>query len=121
MPTLVLPPRYTEDTNRVRKAAAEAGWGVERLQGWRAPDSLRDSGPVLYGEPLFAAVVADTLGLAMIEPPFDWLTTIPREWLRREVRFMTLAEARRVLDVIRRASLKQGCVSDHDAKWLPVR
>lgn len=94
MPTLVLPPRYTEDTNRVRKAAMDADWDVERLSGWRAPDWLREKEPVLYGEPLFAAVVADSLGLALLEAPFDWLTTVPRELVRREIRFMTLGEAR---------------------------
>lgn len=94
MPTLILPPRYTEDSNLVRKAAIEAGWKVERVQGWRAPEWLRDVDPVLYGEPLFAAVVADTLGLALLEPPFNWLSTIPREWLCRDVRFMTLGDAR---------------------------
>jgi len=95
MPTLVLPPRYTEDSISLRKAAIEAGWDVERLQGWRAPEWLRHADPVLYGEPLFAAVVADTLDLALLEPPFNWLTTVSGELLKRDVRFMTLAEARR--------------------------
>lgn len=95
MPTLILPPRYTEDANAIRKAAIDADWEVERLVGWRAPEWLRDADPVLYGEPLFAAVVADSLELALIEPPFHWLTTVPSEWLRRDVRFITLAEARK--------------------------
>jgi len=94
MPTLVLPPRYTDDSNLMRRAAIEAGWNIERLPGWRAPEWLRDCEPILYGEPLFAAVVADALGLALLEAPFHWLTTIPGEWLRRDVRFMTLADAR---------------------------
>ncbi len=94
MPTLVLPPRFTDDSNFVRKAAIEAGWAVERLQGWRAPEWPRDADPVLYGEPLFAAVIAEPLRLALLESPFDWLTTVPREWLRREIRFMKLADAR---------------------------
>lgn len=94
MATLVLPPRYTDDSNLMRKAAIEAGWDVERLPGWRAPEWLRNREPVLYGEPLFAAVVADSLDLALLEAPFHWLTTIPDEWLRRDVRFMTLADAR---------------------------
>ena len=94
MPTLVLPPRYTDDTNIVRKAAIERGWDIERLSSWRAPDTLRDADPVLYGEPLFAAVVADTLGLALIEAPFNWLTTLPQQLARRHVQFMNLAQAR---------------------------
>lgn len=94
MPTLVLPPRFTDDTNLVRKAAIVAGWDVERLSGWRPPPELRHADPVLYGEPLFAAVVADMLGLSLIEPPFHWLTTLSDHWTRRRIRFTTLAEAR---------------------------
>jgi hypothetical protein len=94
MPTLVLPPRFTEDTNLVRKAAIEAGWDVERLSGWQPPPELRNADPVLYGEPLFAAVVADTLGLSLIEPPFHWLTTLSDHWTCRQIRFTTLGDAR---------------------------
>lgn len=94
MPTLILPPRFTNDTNLMRKAAIEVGWDVERLSGWRPPSELRYADPVLYGEPLFAAVVADTLGLSLIEPPFHWLTTLSHHWTRRRIQFTTLADAR---------------------------
>lgn len=113
MPTLVLPPRFTDDTNLVRKAAIEAGWNVERLAGWRPPPELRDSDPVLYGEPLFAAVVADTLGLSLIEPPFHWLATLSNRWTRRKIRFSTLADAR---DEPRRNFIKPA-----DDKCFPAR
>jgi hypothetical protein len=92
VPTLVLPPRFTEDTDAVRRAALAAGWAIERLRSWRVPGPVDDA--VLYGEPLFAAVVAPQLGLALLEPPLDWLTTVPARLLGRRVRFMTLAEAR---------------------------
>jgi hypothetical protein len=94
MPTLVLPPRYTSDSIAVSKAAVRAGWGVERLGSWRVPDHLSGQEVVLYGEPLFAAVVAGDLGLSLLEPPAGWLAGLPREWTRRGVRFTTLAEAR---------------------------
>lgn len=96
MPTLILSPRFTDDANAMRKAAEVSGWNVERLSSWRAPEWLRTAEPVVYGEPLFAAVVADSLGLVLLEPPFPWLTTLPREFLRREVRFMTIAGARHI-------------------------
>jgi hypothetical protein len=96
MPTLVLPPRFTPDTIAVGQAAQMAGWSVERLPGWRVPEWLHGQDVALYGEPLFAAVVADDLGLALLEPPFDWLPTLPAQYLRREVRFATLAEARQL-------------------------
>jgi hypothetical protein len=96
MPTLVLPPRFTPDTIAVSHAAVKAGWAVERLTSWRVPEWLREQDAVLYGEPLFAAVVADELGLALLEPPFDWLPKLAVEYRRREVRFATLEEARRL-------------------------
>ncbi len=94
MPTLVLSPRYCHDTESVRHAALHAGWDVERLLTWRAPDWLRDFDPVLYGEPLFAAVVAEALDLALLEPTQDWLITLPDEFLIRQIRYGTLGEAR---------------------------
>ncbi len=94
MPILILPPRFTDDTNLVRKAAIQAGWKVERLPNWRVPKNLVGPGLVLYGEPLFAAVVSDSLNLSLIEPSFDWLTTIPSRYIQRSIRFATLAKAR---------------------------
>lgn len=96
MPTLVLPPRFTPDTIAVGHAAVAIGWAVERLPSWRVPEWLRGRDVVLYGEPLFAAVVADELGLALLEPPFDWLPMLAAEYRQRQVRFATLEEARQL-------------------------
>jgi hypothetical protein len=93
---LVLPPRFTPDTIAMGQAAQRAGWSVERLASWRVPDWLRGQDVALYGEPLFAAVVADELGLALLEPPFDWLPTIAADYRRREARLATLEEARQL-------------------------
>jgi hypothetical protein len=48
------------------------------------------------GEPLFAAVVAGPLGLALLGPPPDWLTTLPPGYRGRQVCYTTLGEARRL-------------------------
>lgn len=96
MPTLVLPPRFTPDTIAVGQAAGTAGWCVERLLSWRVPESLRGQEVILFGEPLFAAVVAEDLGLLLLEPPFDWLLTLPAEYRQREIRLSTLQEARQL-------------------------
>lgn len=76
------------------KAAIEAGWEVERLPNWRAPASLASADPVLYGEPLFAAAVAEALALRLIEPPVDWTAGLPLPYRCREIRLTTLGEAR---------------------------
>lgn len=96
MPILVLPPRFTPDTIAVGQAAQMASWSVERLSSWRVPESLRGQDVALYGEPLFAAVVADDLGLVLLESPYDWLVTLPPEYRKREIRLATLQQARQL-------------------------
>jgi hypothetical protein len=94
MPTLILSPRYTADSIALRAAALDRGWEVLRLPSWRPPEGLSAAGAVPYGEPLFCALVAEALGLALLEPPLDWLSKIPRALTSREVRFSSLGEAR---------------------------
>ena len=94
MHTLILPPRYTPDSIALWKAANAAGWKVERLQNWRVPDWLRGEDVVLYGEPLFAAAVAESLSVILLEPPLDWLSRLPQEYRLRDVQFSTLQAAR---------------------------
>jgi hypothetical protein len=95
MPVLLLPPRMTDDSQVLQQTALARGWRVERLANWRPPSWLRDEPLVLYGEPLFADVVAGPLSLALLEPSPDWLPQLPSRYLRRKVRSGTLAEARR--------------------------
>ncbi len=94
MPVLLLPPRYTSDSTALWSAAISEGWHVERLLNWRVPDRLVGHEAVLYGEHLFADVVADALSLALIEAPFGWLAGLPERYLLRKVDFTTLGEAR---------------------------
>lgn len=95
MPKLILSPRYTPDSNQLWNAAIGLGWSVERLYSHHAPDYLRGESLVLYGEGLFIRIIADQLGLAMLETPADWLPKLPAEYLRREVTLTTLREVSR--------------------------
>ncbi len=97
MKTLILSPRYTSDSVALRAAALASGWDAERLVSWRPPAHLRELPeiePVPYGEPLFAAVVADVLELALIEAALSWVAGIPHEFRKRNIEFATLAKAR---------------------------
>jgi len=69
MPTLILSPRYSDDSITLRRAAIALGWDVMRLASWRCPDDFEPEEPVLFAEPLFIEVVAEQLGLRVIEPP----------------------------------------------------
>lgn len=95
-PILLLAPRMTDDSISMWKAALSLGWSAQRIQGWRLPDELAttDRPFVIYGEPLFAEAVADQTGLVILEPSIDWLTMLPREYLKRDIEIMTLGAAR---------------------------
>jgi len=63
MPTLILTPRHTEDSQALWRVAGRLGWGVERLQSWRVPDHLRTvPEPVLYLEALIGPTLAAQFG-----------------------------------------------------------
>jgi hypothetical protein len=94
MPTLILSPRYSDDSIKLRRAALALGWDVMRLAGWRCPEDFEPEEPVLFAEPLFNAAVAEQLGLAVVEPPEDFLVRLPQEYVKRRVRLTTAAEAR---------------------------
>ncbi len=95
MPTLLLSSRQTEDAQRLWQACIAEKWQVTRVHDWKVPD-ISPEEVVVYGEPLFAQHVAQTLGLTLQEPPVNWLPLLPLRWRGREVRLMTLADARAV-------------------------
>src|SRR4051812_20927456 len=94
MPTLILSPRYSDDSITLRRAAIALGWDVMRLASWRCPDDFEPEEPVLFAEPLFNAAVAEQLGLMGVGPPAGFLVRLPREYVRRDVLLTIAAEAR---------------------------
>lgn len=87
MPHLILPPRYTEDSILLWRGALACGWAVTRLQGWRIDAGFSADEPIIYGEPLFVAAVAEELGLLAVEPPLDFLARLPQRFRLRDVTF----------------------------------
>ncbi len=99
MPTLILTPRFTEDSQALWRAAGARGWGVERLTSWRVPNELLSiADPVFYLEALFGPSIAEQFGYSMIEPPNDWLPKLPEEYRKRSVDLVTMDVARRIVD-----------------------
>jgi hypothetical protein len=95
MPTLLLTPRQTDDTQKLWRACIAEKWKVERVHNWRVP-VVDPKEVAVYGEPLFAHHVAQTLGLKLLEPAVDWLPNLDWKWRGRDVQLMTLAEARKI-------------------------
>src|SRR5688572_28023698 len=98
MPTLILSPRYTEDSQQLWQAAMRQGWSVERLHGWQVSEHLRAAEePVLYIDGLMGPMIAEQLGLMLPEPPADRLPRLPAEYRLRDVRLTSLGVARGLL------------------------
>lgn len=96
MPTLILPPRYTDDSILMREAALRAGWQVLRLSSWSLTQEPKN--PVIYGEPLFVAAITEKLGIFPLEPPFDFLTRLPKKFVQRDVIYTDLGTAKKIGD-----------------------
>jgi hypothetical protein len=112
MPTLLLSARQTDDAQLLWRACIAAMWDIVRVHGWQAP-SLPAADVAIYGEPLFAQHVAQTLGLRLVEPPLDWLPRLPARWRGRDVRLTTLADVRNVAE---RAFIKPADEKCFDAR-----
>jgi hypothetical protein len=95
VPTLVLSSRHTADDQALWRAAIARGWSVERVRGVEVP-AIADPEVALYLEALFAPVIAERLGVELVEPPEDWLVALPEEARLRRVVLTTLGEARRL-------------------------
>ena len=99
MPTLILTPRYTNDSQALWRAAIRLGWGVERLTSWRIPRELLSvPDPVLYLEALFGPMLAEQFGLRLLDPPDDWLPRLPEVYRKRQISLMSLQSARAISD-----------------------
>ncbi|MEU8539262.1 ATP-grasp domain-containing protein [Streptomyces sp. NPDC048717] len=61
-----------------------------------AVDGGGRSGGHYYGGPAFGARVVDALGVALLEPSDDWLTSLPLAYTGRRITLATLGEARRL-------------------------
>ncbi len=81
--TLVLSPRFSDDSNVLWRAALDLGIDVERARGMRL--SSIPSNAFLYGEPLFADAVAEPLGISLLQPTPEWLPSLSRQYLGRWV------------------------------------
>jgi len=93
-PTLILPPSYSSDSNNLRKVAEARGWNVHRAIRYQAPFT---AGPLAVHGPLaFCDIIAQQVGLRLLDPPDAWLANLPREYLLRDVWAGTVADLHKV-------------------------
>lgn len=92
MTTLILAPKLSQDSLLLERSAASLGWSVTRTL--RPPDDVTQA--TVYGEIAFCDVIADALGLSLLETPDDWLPNLPHSCLGRRVQLIKHHELRGV-------------------------
>jgi ATP-grasp domain, R2K clade family 2 len=97
--TLVLHPRYDDDSQLLWQEAVRRGWAIERLDGYFAPAEtvtrlVESERVVIYGGAMWGEHVAAQLGVTLLSPPADWLVTLPEQFTRRWVKVSTVGEVR---------------------------
>lgn len=122
---LITQPRVGTSHNEIialQMAARELGWEViPAPMGWRLSEELIKSGAkgVPYGSQLFCEVIAQQMGWELKAQPFEWLAQLPERFLKRQVNFMTLAEAK-VLNQSERKFIKPADDKCFDAKVYDI-
>jgi hypothetical protein len=92
MPTLILPPRITDDSVKLWRAAIAAKWQTLRLDRWHAPENLDPADIAVYGG--YFVAFANELGISLLVPPNNFLASLPPELTKRHVQLLRLSEAR---------------------------
>jgi hypothetical protein len=92
--TLVTSPRITSDGDSLIEAAKSVGQPALRLPTFRPSDELHGVPIAIYGESLFAIILATKLNHVVIEPTSDWLAHVAEAFTKRSITNMTLGEAR---------------------------
>lgn len=97
--TLVLGPRYDEDSQALWQAARSRGWDVARIGYNRSGEfgnrerAMRGR-LVLYGGYIWGPHVAKRLGVELQGPPDDWITRVPEQFRGRRVWISTVGAVR---------------------------
>lgn len=95
MPTLILSPRHSPDTQYLWRESIKDGWEVYRAKRYLPPVGTSEPW-CCYGELMFCDAMAARLDLALLDPADDWLANLPQEYLQREVTASTLSDAHKI-------------------------
>ena len=100
MPSLILSSRYTTDSQILRQVARDLNWETLRLDGQRLPDWFDppDNEIAMFYTAPHAFDIASQLGRSLVGCPSDWTTTLSQNFLSREIRQTTLADALGIIE-----------------------
>ncbi|WP_082891085.1 ATP-grasp domain-containing protein [Chryseobacterium glaciei] len=90
---IALSPMYTEDSNNLKKASINSLYELNRFNAkWNVPEEFRSDVIAVYGEDIYAEIVAEQCNLTLTKPEDDWLSKISEEFTKRKISYGQLKE-----------------------------
>ncbi len=66
---VALSPMYTKDSNILKKASIGSSYELSRFNGqWNVPEEFRTAVVAVYGEDIYAEIVAEQCNLTLTKP-----------------------------------------------------
>ncbi|PQA97150.1 hypothetical protein B0A69_03675 [Chryseobacterium shigense] len=85
---IALSPMYTEDSNNLKKASIHSPYELNRFNAkWNVPEEFRVDVIAVYGEDIYAEIVADQCGLTLMKPDDNWLSLISEDFTKRKISY----------------------------------
>lgn len=96
---LIVTPNFKGEVPILARAAEILGWNVYRSPGgWRLPEEIKGQEGAVYGELFFCEAIAQQMGWTLKSNSLDWLAKLPKEYVKRDIYFTNLAEARKITE-----------------------
>ncbi|UKB85238.1 ATP-grasp domain-containing protein [Chryseobacterium sp. MEBOG06] len=85
---IALSPMYTEDSNNLKKASLNSSYRLSRFNAqWNVPEEFREDVIAVYGEDIYAEIVAEQCHLTLLKPADDWLAHISEDFIKRKISY----------------------------------
>lgn len=84
---------YTEDSNALKKASINSPYELNRFNAkWNVPEEFRKDVIAVYGEDIYAEIVAEQCHLTLTKPDDNWLAGISETFTKRRISYGQLQE-----------------------------
>jgi len=90
---IALSPIYTEDSNNLKKASINSSYELNRFNAkWDVPEEFHSDVIAVYGEDIYAEIVAEQCNLTLTKLADNWFSKISEEFTKRKISYGQLKE-----------------------------
>lgn len=85
---IALSPIYTDDSNTLKKASLNSPYELNRFNAkWNVPEAFRADVIAVYGEDIYAEIVAEQCRLTLTKPDDNWFSRISETYTKRKISY----------------------------------